>query len=108
MQGFSAGMLRHVMDVETSTVARDAVGEPIETWASVAHVRAACESLSGKELLIGAQVNAAADTKITVRYHPEIVPEARMRWGSRIFDINHVNNIENRNRWMVLTCQELR
>lgn len=108
MQGFSSGMLRHVMDVETATIARDSVGEPIETWASVAEVRVACESLTGKELLIGQQVNAAADTKITARYHPLITAEARMRWGSRIFDINHVNNIQNRNRWLVLTCQELR
>ncbi len=42
----------------------------------------------------------------TIRYVAGLLPSMRVSWGSRLFDIIHPQNIEERGIYIKLRCQE--
>ncbi len=57
--------------------------------------------------MIGQQVNAVAPIEFTARYSSLITMETRLKFGSRTFDIIDINNVDERNREMIVMAQEL-
>jgi len=101
-----AGELRHRVTIQQKSVTRNTFGEEIVTWQDVATVWAAIEPLRGREFFESQQVNAEVTTRIRIRYRPGITPTMRVVYGSRIFDIQAVINVEERNRELHLMCRE--
>lgn len=81
-------------------------GEPIEAWATVAVIDAAIRPLSGREGLATQQIYASATHEIEMRYRAGVVPKMRFRKDARVFDIDFVRNVEERNRQMFCVCTE--
>lgn len=103
-----SGRLRHPIELQRKTATRDAFGEPIETWATYKRVRAEIIGGAGAERVVGQQVTGRGGLVVRIRYRspePEIVE--RVKFGSRTFDINDVDNVEQRNRELILTCTEV-
>jgi SPP1 family predicted phage head-tail adaptor len=103
----TAGELRQRFEIQKNTPVRGTTGEPVDAWSTIDEIWGKIEQAKGQERWMSPQVTATAFFKITVRYHPEINVARQLKMGDRIFDINEVNNVEERNRWMVLTAQEL-
>lgn len=104
-----AGMLRNRVWIEVATRTLDAVGQPATTWARATNgnVFAAIQPLRGVERFTAQQLSAKMSHKITIRYWSGLTPdEHRIKWGTRIFDINGVINIDERNKRMELYCTE--
>jgi len=101
-----AGRLRHVVELQENQPTKNSLNETIDNWVTVATLRAAISTLNGREIMAANAVGAQSTHKIEVRYHPSITAEKRVLFGTRTFDINNVNNVDERNREMILTCQE--
>jgi SPP1 family predicted phage head-tail adaptor len=72
-----------------------------ETWAKV-------RPLSSRELFEASQMQSETTHNLTIRYDPLFTPtpEHYVKFGSRIFLITGVHNVDERNEWYVVNCTE--
>lgn len=102
-----AGKLRHRVTIQSKAATRDTYGEEVIIWTTVATVWAAVEPLQGREYLEARQVTAEVSTRIIIRRRSGILPEMRAVYGSRIYDILAVIEVDEARREMELMCQEI-
>jgi SPP1 family predicted phage head-tail adaptor len=100
------GKLRHRITIERVTETRDTDGSVIETWSTYVTVQASIEPISGREYFAAQSTQADATHRISLRYLSGIVPKMRVKFGSRIFDILSIINVDERNRELQLMCRE--
>jgi len=62
--------------------------------------------LTTRETLLAQQVASTVTHLVRIRYNTEVSTLHRILWGTRIFDINGVRNIDEGNVEMVLDCTE--
>lgn len=101
------GDLRHKVTIQTKSVTRGTAGQEVETWADTATKWASIEPLTGREYWQAQQINAEMTSKITIRYYFGLTTTNRIKFGTRCFDILSVQNIKERNEFMVLMCKEV-
>lgn len=101
------GTLRHRITIQNKTTIKDTVGQEKETWVDLATVWASIEPLKGREYFAAHAVNAENTIKIRIRYYPGLKPTHRIKYGTRIFDIQSVINVDERNIEMILMCVEV-
>lgn len=101
-----AADLRHSITIESASES-NVGGEVQRTWSTLVSARAKIEPLRGRELFNAAAITPEVTHKITLRYPGQtITPKMRVLFGSRYFGIEFVQNLEERNFWLVLMCKE--
>lgn len=110
------GDLRRRISFQKRTSTLDSYGQQSTTWIDVlTNVPAAIEGLGGSERLAAQAINAEATHTVTVRYHDKLadpIATASMRIVyvsgalTRLFNIASVQNIDERNRVIRMTCSE--
>lgn len=103
-----AGRLRHAIALQKATESRDALGGVTLTWATQATRQGSISPLRGVELQAAQQTEARVTHKITLRYTPDLSPDAtwRLLFGSRIFHVVSILNVDERNRtWEILATE---
>lgn len=101
-----AGKLRHRLTLQQSTDANNTRGEAIENWADEANIWGSIRPLSGREGFAANQMYASATHEIRIRYRAGVVPKKRLKHGVRVFDIDAVLNVDERNRELVCIATE--
>ena len=101
------GKLRHLVKLQSSIDTMSDYGEETKTWVTIESIYASVEPLRGRELLEFDQMEAEISHRIIIRATDNATPSTRILWGSRIFDINVVRKIEEREIMMELFCKEL-
>ena len=105
-----AGKLRHKVELQSYTEARDDFGAAIETYSTYAKVWASINPtagvLAGKEFISGQQVSEEAGYEITIRYNSSVDVKHRVKFGLRLFDINVIKNVDEKNEYLILICSE--
>jgi len=81
-------------------------GQTTYTMNVVGTVYARITTLEGKKLDLARQVIASATHEIRIRYLEGVTPECDITFGDRVFEIGSVNNRNEVNFEMVLTCIE--
>ena len=99
--------MRHRITIQQQTVTRDSYGGETVTWSTFAVVYAAVEPIKGQEFFESAKVNAETSHRIRIRHYPGIAPKMQVSWDSRIFRIEAVLNIDERDRELHLICREV-
>ncbi len=103
-----AGSLRHEVVLQRpGTRVDDGMGGGSVTDADLATVWASIEPLTGDELFQAGQFDPRVNYRITIRYYAGIHPSDKVKFGTRMFDIHTVANVDERNRMIVLMCEEL-
>ena len=100
------GKMKKRVGIQTKQTVRDAAGGAIHTWITDDTVWAHISPASGRELYAGEQVQAEVTHKITIRYYSALTTGKRFLYGSRIFDINFIKNIEELDRYQECLCKE--
>ncbi|HDZ39249.1 MAG TPA: head-tail adaptor protein [Marinobacter sp.] len=100
-----AGQLRHRVEVQASSEANSR-GNTTKTWTTEVTIWAGIEPLSGRELIEAQEVVADATHRVKIRYLADVTPKKRFLFGTRELYIESVQNIDERNRELVLTCVE--
>ena len=103
-----AGKLRHRVTIQQPVETQDSYGEPIITWTALDTVWGAVEPLRGGESYTrnDAQLLAEADYRIRLRHRSDVTHKMRVVWGTRVFQINHVADVMERQRELHLMCEE--
>lgn len=109
-----AGKLRHRVTIQSPTSAtatRDALGERITDWTTVASsVPAAVEPMAGREAFLAAQRQSTATHTVRLRYESTwsaMDASWRILFGSRVLVLDGPpRNPDERNAELILTCIE--
>lgn len=102
-----AGQLRHRGTIQSEQRTEDGYGgfNP-PTWADVCTDWMSIEPLSGQEAVAARQLQDTVTHKIAMRYRSGITPAMRVKFGSRLFNIREVRNLDERNVRIEMRCEE--
>lgn len=109
----TASDLNRIVTIEASSGTPDGQGgisSPVWTTVSgCARVPAALKTMNGYEQFTAQQVYPGVNSIIAIRYRPGLNINAgmRVRYGSRIFNIRGVLNLNEANTTIELKCEEL-
>lgn len=101
------GDLRHRVTLQSRTDTADGRKGFTTTWATLAVVWAAVESISGREALIAGQMNAALTTTVTIRHRSDISVKQRILFGARTLQIENYQDPDGRKVWTKMLCSEV-
>jgi SPP1 family predicted phage head-tail adaptor len=104
------GHLRHRVAIANPTRVPDGDGGYTDTWvaASPSPVWARIETATASniERLIGNTITAPVSHIVTIRWHEDVTARSRLTYDGRSFNVRGVQNIQERDRWLVLACEE--
>lgn len=100
----TAGMLRTDCLFERQNRVSDGAGGYTESWAAISGAPTRChfKAMSGGERWASMRIEATSTARITVRYFSGLLESDRVTIGGRVYNIRFVNNVEMRNRWLVI------
>lgn len=101
------GSLRHSVDLYSSTSAKNAYGEDVQTWTKYDTVWAANYPLSSAESESAMQTVGVVTSKWVIRYHATVDIKHRIYFGSRVMEIVAIANEGERNEYLVLSTNEV-
>lgn len=101
-----AGRLRKRVELQSNTPVANAIGEHVPGWATVATVWAGITPVSGSERFRNNMESAEVSHKIKIRYYAGLTPAMRIKLGSRLFDIQSIINLQERNADMEILALE--
>lgn len=109
MKGLNVGDLRHQITIQQMADTTDDYGTPVETdeWNTFATVWAAINPLTGREYIQTQNVIPDLTATIKIRYLPGVTTRMRVLYGTRVFDIKAVIDVEEHHREMQLMCAEV-
>lgn len=99
-------MRKFIATIQTPTPANDLLGVP-GSWADVRRVWAEITPLSGREYLQAQQMTATSSHRIRTEYVADVNPRMRLIHGARVFNVQSVVNVEERNRELEWMCTEV-
>ncbi len=102
----NAGRLTHLVEISTPTQAPNDDGGMVTNWASLGPVWAAIEAATQSERFAPSTVVSGATHLITVRYLPNVTTAAKVEFKGRQFGIDGIDNVDERNEWLKLSCTE--
>jgi SPP1 family predicted phage head-tail adaptor len=101
-----AGTLRRQIVIQQPTQGQDGIGGLTQVWTTFGTSYAAIVPNNGREAIQAQQLSAQQPVLIRMRYLPGVQPKMRALYGTRIFEIASVANLQERNRELELTCVE--
>jgi SPP1 family predicted phage head-tail adaptor len=82
-----SGQLRQRVEIQRNTTTKDAKGQPINGWTTIAERWAAVLPASGQFFVASEQIRNSTSHKIVMRYFDGLTPKDRIKLGSRIFNV---------------------
>lgn len=101
------GELRHRLLFQTITETKDSGGGTIETPVTLATVWGSVAPMTGRELTNAQMRNSEITHKIIIRYLSTVNAKGQVTFGTRVFQIFEVLNIDERNREMHIGAKEV-
>lgn len=104
-----AGQLRKRVQWQQRTVTTDSYGQAQETWSTVASCWASFKPGKGNEQEVAKEQRSYSPFEIRVRWPGGISfsTDDRILYGSRTFNIQNINNVDERNRELVVAAVEV-
>ena len=92
---------------QTGSETADSRGASTKTWQTIETVYASIATLSGDEVAIGRQIEARATHHLEMHYTATITPLVRIKHGDVFYQVEAIDNVQQRNRWLILQCEEV-
>ena len=100
---------RSSVQIQALTETRDSYGQPLQSWTTVATLRALIRSPNGREMLNAQQRKAVLWHVIECRWPGSLVaitPNMRVKFGGIQYGISDVINVNQKNRHLIIHCTE--
>lgn len=101
-----AGQMRENIFIEHVTETRTESGGVTEAWTTFKKVRAQVLPVSGREYFSTQAVQNENTTKFNIRYLAGLNTKMRIKYDSRVFDIQSIINYQERNHAMTIMGTE--
>lgn len=102
----SIGKMRHQVEIQRPVDTVDTGGGSGRAWSTVSTRWANIKPTSGTETYRQGQVQEALTHEIIIRHTDSIGTNYRVKYGARVFNIKHLRNIDERNRYIIMKCDE--
>ena len=102
----SVGRLRYLADLQKATITSDGGGGNAETFSTIAKIFIDIRPVSGDEKDRQGKVQGQTTHKIHTRYRKDMQIDYRISYQDRLFQIQNILNIDERNRWYELSVIE--
>lgn len=97
--------LDQLITLQQPSLVRDGVGQPIQTWGTVAQVWAQVQPLRGRELLAAQAVRSEQTIKVRIRWCADVRTTWRVLWGDLVLNITATTPV-GRQDMLELMCVE--
>lgn len=81
------GSLDQRVTIQKKNVTRAQNGEEVTSWVTHAVVYASVQPIRGREFFAAAQMQGAADYRVTIRYLASVTRAMRLLWRGQVLDI---------------------
>ena len=102
----SIGKMRYRVKVERATNTRDAGGGLAQDFGSVATIYANIKPKNANSTYRQGMLQEKVTHEITIRYMKNIDTNSKITFGTRSFAINGIINVDERDRFLTLLCEE--
>lgn len=104
-----AGRMRAELTLQTRDISTSSYGAGDVAWRAIAEMRGFIQAAGGSSREVGDSVQDESLMTITVRYGSQITPLMRLYESEtgRTFEIIQVNNDDDRDHVIILSCREL-
>ena len=100
------GRLRYKVDLQKATDTADGAGGRSQAYSNIAQIYADIRPQSGGEQYRQGKVQDKTTHNIFVRYRADISTAYRIKYESRLFNIRQIINVDERDRFLKLVCDE--
>jgi SPP1 family predicted phage head-tail adaptor len=101
-----AGALCQRIELQYPVETRDSMGGIVRTWTTSATVWAQVSPMTSREVVASGQVEGRTSHFIKIRHYSALRQSWRVKYGSRIFNIAGVRNVDERGKVMILDAIE--
>ena len=104
------GQMRRQVQIQQQSATPDSVGQPQLIWTTILTVMAAITATGAKESFATGQFSSQVTHRISIRWPGESVTllgGQRVLYGARIFLVQAVENVRERNTLVHLMCLEI-
>lgn len=104
-----AGALRHMVEIQVRATAHEPTyGGQVSTWTTIGRTYAGIRPLSGAEIVAAEALQVKRTHEIELRFFASLTAAHRIKYGTRIFDIEAPLDDEERGRTLkVMACEGL-
>jgi SPP1 family predicted phage head-tail adaptor len=102
----SIGKMRYQVKLQSPTSTTDAGGGRSQVWSTLGTIWANIVPKSGTERYKHDQIEDTTTHDVYIRYRSDIDAKYRILYGSRVFSIKAILNVEERDRFYLLSCTE--
>lgn len=102
----TAGKLRESITIQRKQTASDGMGGQALQWVDLFATRADVRPVSGREAVQAMQLQASITHRIYIRYRADLTAADRILLRGQPLQIRAIINIEMRNRWLELACDQ--
>ncbi len=99
--------LIHSVIIQERVNSDDGYGGYSTSWVSKYTMQGNMLFKGGNETLISQGIVSRRSWELTIRFSPGIDATCRVVFKGRVFNIKYVNNVEERNRWLILGLEEI-
>ena len=104
------GQLRHQISIQSPSTSQTSTGSPTTSWTTFHTCMAAINTVSSREVYQASQFTAQVSHAIKMRWPgPSVAIQGgqQVLFGSRVFKLQAVENVQERNRILILHCLEI-
>lgn len=102
----SIGKMRYKVKVERATNTRDAGGGLSQSFSPVSHVYANIVPKNANSAYRQGMLQEKVTHEITIRYMNNVDTNSKITYGTRSFAVNGIVNVDERDRYLKLLCEE--
>ncbi len=106
------GKMRHVLEIQNFTIAKDAHGHPSRSYSTIATVRGTVNGQYGIESVVAERVESRAMYRVNIRYRNNVTPQMRLIWksdcdGDKTLEIQYATDMQGSRRILTMLCMEV-
>jgi len=102
----SIGKMRYRVAIESATNTRDAGGGLTQSYAPVTYIYADIKPTNANSTYRQGIVQEKVTHEVTIRYMTNISTNSRINYGTRLFNVKGIINVDERDRFLKLLCEE--
>jgi len=102
----SIGKMRYRVKIESATNTRDAGGGLAQEFSPVRIIFANIKPKNANSTYRQGILQEKVTHEITIRYMTDIDTNSRITYGGRSFAVNGIINVDERDRFLTLLCEE--
>lgn len=106
MIALDPGKMRTKIEIQQRTLT-NTNGSEEETWATTITTVAKKETSSSREFWAAQKTNAEVTAIYIIRYRSAITSTMRVKDDSRYYDIIGINNVDDANKWLIISAKEV-